>query len=856
MRPDLPWNVAGIPPEAREAARAAARREGLSVGEWLTRRILRSFSDAGDFEGSGAGREQPWRDTGGYHEDVRPVTSRRDTDDMLAHVSRSEADSTAAFQRIEEQMRIVARRLDATERSQSENNRAMSKAAAEINVATREQAQAFDQLGSSVMGLAERLDRVERVAAHDGMKDAVKGLHQGLSRLADQIGQTANQSATQFSALANNVESVAAKVGEARRDAEAMSRTLEQRIQQVAERVSIVERQATANLGEIERVRATEHALGELRDSVSELEARNSTDPAIDKRLQGIERALSDIASRMDVAERAEAKSDVEESVKGLQQRIEAAEKRHREALAELREAVTSASSRLETMPHPLTGGGPNPAFAAPPNGAGQAAQQPAFAPQPQTFVAQPQSFVAQPQAFAPQPAPTPATPPPAFDAPPFPDNVVLPPNVPPFQNPNEMLPPHPQAAFDTGAMLVGEPFPAAQPDTFAQAPSTQAVPGESFLAAARRSAQAAAAQAEAERNARGFGGFSWGAQGRTAAPAPQRSRVGLIAILALLAILAVVAGILFNQRLSGTASHSSGLSALFSGKSESTPAPATPSSTAGSNAQTSPAPSTHAGLRATAPSSPAIAPLKPQTVRQAPIHRVPQARSAPPANQGAQQAMQPAPRLNQMPALDRISALASRGNAKAETIIGLKYLDGDGVSVNEVEAAKWLSRAAEQGQPVAQYRLGTLFERGRGVPADAAKAMHWYQLAAQAGNRKAMHNLAVAYAQGTGVPKDFAEAARWFSKAASLGLADSQFNLAVLYERGLGVPQSLLDAYKWYAIAATQGDQESKSRISALATQLSADDRAAAQRSADMFKPLPLDRAANLPPEASDLAG
>ncbi len=48
MRPDIPWNVAGIPPEAREAARAAARREGLSVGEWMTRRILRSFSDTPD----------------------------------------------------------------------------------------------------------------------------------------------------------------------------------------------------------------------------------------------------------------------------------------------------------------------------------------------------------------------------------------------------------------------------------------------------------------------------------------------------------------------------------------------------------------------------------------------------------------------------------------------------------------------------------------------------------------------------------------------------------------------------------------------------------------------------------------
>ena len=45
MRAELPWNVAGIPPEAREAARAAARREGLSVGEWLTRRIIAELGE-------------------------------------------------------------------------------------------------------------------------------------------------------------------------------------------------------------------------------------------------------------------------------------------------------------------------------------------------------------------------------------------------------------------------------------------------------------------------------------------------------------------------------------------------------------------------------------------------------------------------------------------------------------------------------------------------------------------------------------------------------------------------------------------------------------------------------------------
>jgi localization factor PodJL len=67
-------------------------------------------------------------------------------------------------------------------------------------------------------------------------------------------------------------------------------------------------------------------------------------------------------------------------------------------------------------------------------------------------------------------------------------------------------------------------------------------------------------------------------------------------------------------------------------------------------------------------------------------------------------------------------------------------------------------------------------------------------------------------------------------------------------------VPQSLLDAYKWYAIAAAQGDSESKARIEALATQLSADDRAAAQHAADTFKPAAADPRANVPPQQNDL--
>src|SRR5512135_2820203 len=314
MRPDIPWNVACIPMEAREAARAAARREGLSVGEWMTRRILRSFSDTSE---APAMREAWTGNVSNFSSAVEVRPSRRDTEEMLAHVARSETESGEVFRRIEEQLRGVARRLEAAERSQSENNRAMTKAASEINITAREQAQAFDQLGNSVIGLADRLDRVERATVSEGMREAVKGLHQGLSRLADQITATANQSATQISALADNLESVAGRLGDVHSESEAAKQAIDQRVAQIDERMRAVERLAQAAQSAVEHVLSTlearkqedtaamkrdadaASAISRLENSLSTLQAPTQ-DPALDRRLSSIERTLAEIAARFD----------------------------------------------------------------------------------------------------------------------------------------------------------------------------------------------------------------------------------------------------------------------------------------------------------------------------------------------------------------------------------------------------------------------------------------------------------------------------------------------------------------------------------------------------------------------------
>ena len=830
MRPDLPWNVAGIPSEAREAARAAARREGLSIGEWLTRRILAGLSDMSEPQSY----RQEWS---GRVEERDAFTSRRESDEMLDHVSRSETESAGVYRRIEEQLRGMGRRLDSAERSQSESNRVMSKAAVEMNITAREQAQAFDQLGSHVIGLSERLERVEHNVGSDGLRDAVKALHQGLSRVADQITETANQSATQISSLSTNLETLAGRLGQVRKDAQASTQALETRVAAFDDRIRSVEKGALANASALERaLEALEahqtaakdtsaDAILRLEESIKRLEARGA-DPALDRRLSGIERALGEIVGRVDHDQ--DDHDGPEDAIKKLTQRLEASETAQRKAVAELRKALEDKT------------------------------KAPVVSPVEPTILA---TGLATPGLATPGLA-TPGVPfnrLPSFDAPPFPEAAAQPPIT---ADPGFVPPPVPPPAYDTATGFGAEnpPFMAGQ-DFAAEPPPQTTV--DSYLSAARRSARAAS-QAEAERSAGGFAGFGWNASGKPAARRSGRTLYLGIGVLALVAI-AVIAGAILSHRTVGEAPPNSAISALF--KKAPSPLPIKSGEPAPADENNTAAPAAPAANQQSVAPKQTVPPLQQQAVKPAPVHIVPPSApvAAPSPPRTAPQKIVSAPVIQTPPAkqapppaatapLDRLTALANAGNAKAELIVALKYLDGDGVPASDTEAAKWFERAAEFGEPVAQYRLGTLYERGRGMPADLAKAAHWYETAANQGNRKAMHNLAVAYAEGSGVKKDFTEASRWFSRAANLGLSDLQFNLAVLYERGLGVPQSLLNAYKWYAVAAVQGDVEFKARLQAISTQLSADDRAAAQNAADTFKPGPLDARANVAPTIAEL--
>ena len=189
----------------------------------------------------------------------------------------------------------------------------------------------------------------------------------------------------------------------------------------------------------------------------------------------------------------------------------------------------------------------------------------------------------------------------------------------------------------------------------------------------------------------------------------------------------------------------------------------------------------------------------------------------------------------------------ADAGDPKAMFEIGSRYAEGRGVKLDMTAAAKWYERAADVGFAPAQYRIGNFHEKGTGVARDIGKAKTWYQLAAEQGNASAMHNLAVLYAMGADGTPDNDSAARWFIKAAELGVKDSQFNLGILSAKGIGMPQDLEESYKWFALVAKAGDRDAAAKRDEIAKSLRPEQLTHARAGVDQWKPKEVDEAANI---------
>ncbi|MEM7120884.1 MAG: trypsin-like peptidase domain-containing protein [Pseudomonadota bacterium] len=134
-------------------------------------------------------------------------------------------------------------------------------------------------------------------------------------------------------------------------------------------------------------------------------------------------------------------------------------------------------------------------------------------------------------------------------------------------------------------------------------------------------------------------------------------------------------------------------------------------------------------------------------------------------------------------------SALAAKGDAEAQYLVGYLYDDGLGVEHNLAEAARWYRMAAEQHHVYAQFNLAIMYSDGIGLPRDPVEAYRWFMLAADTPDLIDRRDaLSAAEDVALGMTKVEIEQADRLIRAwrASKGLAESEDEL---YAPGAGEP-------------------------------------------------------------------
>lgn len=203
-------------------------------------------------------------------------------------------------------------------------------------------------------------------------------------------------------------------------------------------------------------------------------------------------------------------------------------------------------------------------------------------------------------------------------------------------------------------------------------------------------------------------------------------------------------------------------------------------------------------------------------------------------------------------PAMAPIAALALDATP-AEAVPSAEIASTEGAAVftralslldsGDPAGVEALRRAAEMGYVPAQMRLASLFtEGGVGVEADPVQAREWTRRAAESGESRAMQHYATQLYDGVGGAADEAGALEWMRKAAEAGRVDAQYNLAHLYENGIkGMKADKVEAFTWYMIAARRGDQQALEAVQRLTPGLSAAERDRARAGADAFNVAPV---------------
>ena len=130
---------------------------------------------------------------------------------------------------------------------------------------------------------------------------------------------------------------------------------------------------------------------------------------------------------------------------------------------------------------------------------------------------------------------------------------------------------------------------------------------------------------------------------------------------------------------------------------------------------------------------------------------------------------------------------------------------------------AQALRSAAASGDARAQFIVAGRYLDGQGVAQDFGQAFAWYRQAAARGLAPAQYRLATLYELGKGVAADPVQALTWYERAALGGNVKAMHNAAVLLAGDKAGPADFDRAFRWFKAAAERGFADSQFNLAIL---------------------------------------
>ncbi|MFZ2469817.1 MAG: hypothetical protein WAW54_15625, partial [Parvibaculum sedimenti] len=313
MRPAVPWSVKGIEPEAREAAKQAAQRAGVTLGAWLNQMIL----DAGTDEIGRTSAEslprpapQPSNAQSYFSQpapyDLAPVAETMR--EVINRVESSERRGAELARRLEQTVGHLAERLEESERAMDDTP----------------DRRTLDPLERKIQQLSERLEEQERGRTTRRNPDdkAIQTLEKALNAVVDHLDTTERRTEESLGEIRQTLAKVAQRVDareeeKEREQAEARARAIDTNLQTMASR------------------------LEKMEQSVGSVSA------------QAVETALKAITDKTDAEQHKATINTLQRSLAEIMQRLERAEQRTDETLKTFEMTVTSIAHRLDDLDAP-----------------------------------------------------------------------------------------------------------------------------------------------------------------------------------------------------------------------------------------------------------------------------------------------------------------------------------------------------------------------------------------------------------------------------------------------------------------------------------------------------------------------